>query len=447
MISLAGTPQLIDAPWVFEDSGINKIGNTYFYSYCTNWAGGPHGNARIGYMTSNSPMGPFTFQGTCFNNPGDFFGTTGQAKGTLKGVNQLKDVDGSALNYAASFAWQSGISVSGQGAVTTVNYGRGGWTGVSNVALGGASSITLKASSSSGATVKICAGSENGTVLGYVDIPSGGQMKNVSGNLTGATGTKSLFFIASGNLSIESWTLGSGASSNNSNKNNSQSQPESKSNSQPQPQPQPNPNINNNNNNGQNTNTGTSNVVDGWYYVKNVGTNKYLQVKGNKGAPNTNVEVGSFTGSAGQKWKVTHTSDGYITLTSSLGNYMLDSNQAWSFESVNGNSNKNSNNNGTPTINNSSNSNSGCWSKALGFNCCNSCGPVYYIDKDGEWGIINGQWCGMPKSCQSYASIANSCKGVNGYSCCAFSCTAYEKDSDGEWSVENNQWCLINKAI
>eukprot|EP00833_Pecoramyces_ruminatium_P003639 jgi/Orpsp1_1/1177671/evm.model.c7180000062378.1 len=83
MISLAGTPQLIDAPWVFEDSGIHKMGNTYVYSYCTNWAGGPHGNARIGYMTSNSPMGPFTFQGTCFNNPGDFFGTTGNNHHTI----------------------------------------------------------------------------------------------------------------------------------------------------------------------------------------------------------------------------------------------------------------------------------------------------------------------------------------------------------------------------
>ena len=60
MISLAGDPITIDAPWVFEDSGINKIGNTYFYSYCTNWSGGPYGNARIAFMTSNNPLGPFT---------------------------------------------------------------------------------------------------------------------------------------------------------------------------------------------------------------------------------------------------------------------------------------------------------------------------------------------------------------------------------------------------
>ena len=33
MISLAGNAVNIDARWAFEDSGINKIGNTYLYSY------------------------------------------------------------------------------------------------------------------------------------------------------------------------------------------------------------------------------------------------------------------------------------------------------------------------------------------------------------------------------------------------------------------------------
>jgi len=260
MTSLAGEPQTIDAPWVFEDSGIHKMGNTYVYSYCTNWDNGPYGNAKIAYMTSNSPMGPFTYKDTCFNNPGDFFQTVGnnhhtiiefkgkyyifyhtewlnkqvlgsqkgyrtthvdempvngnslgQAKGTLTGVAQLQNVDGSAVNYAASFAWQAGISVKGQGPVTTVNYSRGGWTGVSNVDLGSASSITLKASSASGATIKICVGDENGQAIGYVDIPAGGSAQNVTGNLSGASGTKNLFFVSSGDASIESWTLGGGA--------------------------------------------------------------------------------------------------------------------------------------------------------------------------------------------------------------------------------------------
>ena len=33
MISLDGSPVIIDPPWLFEDSGINKFGDTYVYSY------------------------------------------------------------------------------------------------------------------------------------------------------------------------------------------------------------------------------------------------------------------------------------------------------------------------------------------------------------------------------------------------------------------------------
>lgn len=84
MISLAGTPVAIDAPYLFEDSGINKIGDTYYYSYCTNWnidaeATAEYGikNAQIAYMTSDSPMGPFTLQSAILKNPGEFFGCYG----------------------------------------------------------------------------------------------------------------------------------------------------------------------------------------------------------------------------------------------------------------------------------------------------------------------------------------------------------------------------------
>lgn len=73
MISLDGPAVLIDAPYLFEDSGINKIGDTYYYSYCTNWseeAGNAMGKAQISYMTSKNPMGPFEYQGEIMKNPG-----------------------------------------------------------------------------------------------------------------------------------------------------------------------------------------------------------------------------------------------------------------------------------------------------------------------------------------------------------------------------------------
>ena len=39
MVSLDGAAKTIDAPYMFEDSGINKIGDKYYYSYCSNWSG------------------------------------------------------------------------------------------------------------------------------------------------------------------------------------------------------------------------------------------------------------------------------------------------------------------------------------------------------------------------------------------------------------------------
>lgn len=65
-------------------------------------------------------------------------------------------------------------------------------------------------------------------------------------------------------------------------------------------------------------------VADGWYYLKSVDAQKYLQVKDNTGANAQNVEIGTGTGTAGQKWLVTNRADGTVTLTSALGNYMLD---------------------------------------------------------------------------------------------------------------------------
>lgn len=65
-------------------------------------------------------------------------------------------------------------------------------------------------------------------------------------------------------------------------------------------------------------------ISDGWYYLKNAGSNKYLTVTSNKAEAGANVEIYDKVNLEGQKWKVTNTSDGYITLTNGLGNFMLD---------------------------------------------------------------------------------------------------------------------------
>lgn len=82
MISVVGEAAVIPAPFMFENSGINKEGDTYYYTYCSNFYSGarPEGSppaGEIAYMTSSHPMGPWTYQGTILKNPGHFFGVGG----------------------------------------------------------------------------------------------------------------------------------------------------------------------------------------------------------------------------------------------------------------------------------------------------------------------------------------------------------------------------------
>lgn len=71
-------------------------------------------------------------------------------------------------------------------------------------------------------------------------------------------------------------------------------------------------------------NTGNQPALqNGWYYIKNVHSQKYLQTAGNAGGNSVNVEIGTGSGVAGQKWYVTNLGDGYITLKNGYG-YMLD---------------------------------------------------------------------------------------------------------------------------
>lgn len=88
MTSVVGSAALVDAPALFEDSGIHKFNGKYYYSYCTNFTGRPNGlvidgvnrtvgTGNIAYMVSDSPMGPFTYVDQIMPNPANFFGVGG----------------------------------------------------------------------------------------------------------------------------------------------------------------------------------------------------------------------------------------------------------------------------------------------------------------------------------------------------------------------------------
>lgn len=81
---------------------------------------------------------------------------------------------------------------------------------------------------------------------------------------------------------------------------------------------------NDSSNSDSSSSTVTAATLDnGWYYIKNVNAQKYLQVTNNTGSDGANVEIGTGIGVAGQKWYLENQSDGYVTLKSATG-YMLD---------------------------------------------------------------------------------------------------------------------------
>lgn len=76
-------------------------------------------------------------------------------------------------------------------------------------------------------------------------------------------------------------------------------------------------------NQGGNQSGSSQTLPNGWYYIKNINAQKYLQVKDNVGGNSVNVEIGTGTGVKGQKWYLSNQGDGYFTLKNGNG-YMLD---------------------------------------------------------------------------------------------------------------------------
>ena len=263
MISLDGEPVTIDAPYLFEDSGINKINGKYVYSYCTNWASGKKngvGTAVIAYMTSDSPMGPYTYVGTVFPNPsnlggggnnhhsifefnGELYiayhtrsvdsqvfgksrnyrsthidkltvnedGIINKGTPTMTGVEQLGNFNPYQTIQAENIFRQYGINVSGLGN-TVVNASSGSFIGVKGADFSkGLSTITVRAKAESDTKIDVRVGSERGTVIGTIDVKASEDFQDFTGNFEGLSGTRDLYFTFNGNVVLDSWTAAEGA--------------------------------------------------------------------------------------------------------------------------------------------------------------------------------------------------------------------------------------------
>lgn len=84
MISIVGEAVALDVPYLFEDSGIHKYNNKYYYTYCSNWQVDAAGTEKYGFknaeivsLVSENPMGPFEFNEVILSNPGTLVGLYG----------------------------------------------------------------------------------------------------------------------------------------------------------------------------------------------------------------------------------------------------------------------------------------------------------------------------------------------------------------------------------
>ncbi|KAL6630433.1 Six-hairpin glycosidase-like protein [Neocallimastix sp. 'constans'] len=91
---------------------------------------------------------------------------------------------------------------------------------------------------------------------------------------------------------------------------------------------------------------------------------------------------------------------------------------------------------------------SSCFATKLGYGCCTGC-EVNYTDDDGAWGIENGNWCGIPDSCNKEPEpepVKDECFATKlGYDCCS-GCDVNYTDGDGAWGIENGNWCGIKDS-
>ena len=260
MISIVGVPQVIDAPYVFEDSGMNKINGRYYYNYCSNWQtdGNKLGltSGAIEYMVGDSPMGPFTYGGELFVNQGRFFGlygnnhhsivtfkgehyliyhnrpvekgmkitgnyrspqmnvlpvgedgSLGPVRGTMKGVAQLENFSPYQRVSAQTMYRQAGLTVTGYAADARTVAASGDWLQLKNVDFSqGAKTFTLCASSAEGGAVRVTTGKIDGDVLCEFTIPAGyeGQITVDAANVEGVT---DLYIIFAGNVTAEWWKI------------------------------------------------------------------------------------------------------------------------------------------------------------------------------------------------------------------------------------------------
>ncbi len=262
MIHLDGDPVRLDVPYLFEDSGINRIGDKYYYTYCSNFMTAGNSlrltDGAIQYMIADNPLGPYTYMGELFPNEGRFFGLYGnnhhsvaclngewylfyhnrpvekamgitgnyrspqadriffgedglprQVKGTMKGLDQLKPVNPFSAVSAATMSHQAGITVGSADGVSWITGESGSWIRISGVDFGTeAARLVIIAMPLSDCTVYAVLDDPESPVVSQVriSVPEGGEPASFSAPVK-AEGVHDLYLVTDGPMKLFSWIV------------------------------------------------------------------------------------------------------------------------------------------------------------------------------------------------------------------------------------------------
>jgi arabinoxylan arabinofuranohydrolase len=263
MTSVVGTAEVIPAPFMFEDAGIHKREGVYYYTYCSNFYDGerPEGSppaGEIAYMTSDKPMGPWTYHETILKNPGHFFGVSGnnhhaifqfhdewyiayhaqtlsKAQGIAngyrsthlgrlfhnedgsiqdveadyKGVQQIQPLNPYQRVQAVTIGWSAGIktefeTAAGERLVTDID--NGDWIGLSGVDFGSSGAAAFSASVISlegGGTIELHLDDPAGLLIGKLPVPAAnipGNPMELKTEVAGVEGTRDLYLVFTGDI-------------------------------------------------------------------------------------------------------------------------------------------------------------------------------------------------------------------------------------------------------
>lgn len=269
MTSVVGVAMVIPAPFMFEDSGIHKREGIYYYTYCANFYDGerPEGSppaGEIAYMTSDNPMGPWTFHKTILKNPGHFFGVSGNNHHAIfqfhdvwyiayhaqtlsksqgiangyrsthlnrlihnedgsiqdvladyKGVQQIQFFNPYQRVQAATIGWSAGINteagaISGERRVIGID--NGDWIGLSKVdfSQGAIAFSTSIICLEGGGTIELHMDNPAGPLIGEMSVTGAiesEQPMELSTKVNGAEGVRDLYLVFKGKTSTDLFKL------------------------------------------------------------------------------------------------------------------------------------------------------------------------------------------------------------------------------------------------